>query len=479
VKPHKEGSSLGIHVITEYDQLYNAIQHASWIEPKQQQAILIEEKIEGMEFSCITIRDYHRQTWIAFTPTEIVPENGSLFFDYTQKYMPGRAHKFTPPRCSATVIQAIQETCVRICDLLGITTISRIDGFVQADGTVVIVDPNTLSGMGATSFLFREAAEHNMSHTQLINHLIDTELYQYNKINSNTFEMCDDKTAHNTENKKPKIRVAVIFGGDSNEKEISLESGRNVVYKLSPSRYEVLPLFVTTDMKLYHIDQSLLVRSSTTEIASLLDRAIPHKWHDLPHIADFVFIALHGGKGENGSVQGTLEMLKMPYNGSSVLASALCMDKHRTAELLRAHGIATPRQLLIAHERWRQEQENCITMIEQQIGFPAIIKPHDDGCSMLVQKANNDEELIDAMNTLFISAKQYALIEECVVGMELTVGVVGNHNPRALPPSQAVACAGILSKHNPRSAAGRCACACAIHRRTDVQSSWMFWLCTY
>ena len=120
------------------------------------------------------------------------------------------------------------------------------------------------------------------------------------------------------------------MGGASNEKEISLESGRNIVYKLSPEKYVVLPLFVDKNSELHHLTQRLLVRNSTTEIEQLIDPALKVCWGDLPALADFVFIALHGGHGENGSVQGTLEMLGLPYNGSGVLASALCMDKFKT-----------------------------------------------------------------------------------------------------------------------------------------------------
>jgi D-alanine-D-alanine ligase len=148
IKPHKEGSSLGVTVITEYAQLHDAVMHACFISPQNPQTVLIEEKIIGMEFSCITLRDHQNNCWISLPPTEIVPEEGSHFFDYEQKYMPGRAHKFTPPRCSEADMRAIQDTCVRVTELLEITTLSRIDGFLRRDGTIVIVDPNTLSGMG-------------------------------------------------------------------------------------------------------------------------------------------------------------------------------------------------------------------------------------------------------------------------------------------------------------------------------------------
>ncbi len=179
VKPFQEGSSLGVFIVSDENELLPAINHAAYINQDKPQTVLIEEKIEGMEFSCITLTDYKTNKPMPLPPTEIVPEKNSHFFDYEQKYMPGRATKFTPPRCSAQLVKKIQDTCLRAAHALGITNIARIDGFVTQDEQIIIIDPNTLSGMGPASFLFREAAEINIGHTQLINHLIETELHTY------------------------------------------------------------------------------------------------------------------------------------------------------------------------------------------------------------------------------------------------------------------------------------------------------------
>ena len=159
-------------------------------------------------------------------------------------------------------------------------------------------------------------------------------------------------------------------------------------------------------------------------------------WNDLPKLFDFVFIALHGGAGENGSIQGTLEMLGLPYNGSGVLASALCMDKYKTNEFLQHKGFEIPEHWLVA----KGESLNS-----SDITYPLIVKPFDDGCSVMVHKVKNHQELQSACATIFANNKTHALIEEYIQGMELTVGVMGNENPVALPPSQTVATAGILS----------------------------------
>lgn len=441
VKPDHEGSSLGVSVVFHAQDLQQAVEKACYIDQRQPQPVIIEERLSGMEFSCIILTDNATGKLLPLPPTEIVYEAGSHFFDYEQKYMPGRALKFTPPRCDTVTIERIHAACCATMRALGMKTIGRIDGFVTLDGRVVIIDPNTLSGMAPTSFLFREAAEINMSHTGVINHLIETELIQAGKLAPTQTRFAEDTTGVKTN----KIRVVVLMGGNSNEREISLESGRNITYKLSPHRYDVLPVFVNEKMELFSIDQSLLVRNSTKEIASLVSADNHILWQELPSIADFVFIGLHGGSGENGAVQGTLEMLGLPYNGSSVLASSLCMDKYKTNSFLANRGFAVPRHVFVTREAWENDKETPIQSITTTLGFPVIVKPHDDGCSVMVTKADTTAELTTAITQLLSNNKAGAFVEECIMGMELTVGVIGNDNPRALPPSQAVATKGILS----------------------------------
>ena len=441
VKPYKEGSSLGITLVHDPKLLIDAIKKASTIHPNKLQTVLIEERIQGMEFSCITLFDYKAKKFMPLLPTEIVPEASSTLFDYEQKYMPGRATKFTPPRCSQKIIRQIQQTCVKVMQLLDMQTISRIDGFVTGDNRIIIIDPNTSSGMAPSSFLFREAAAMNMNHAELINHLIETDLHRYGMIDCS--ENKKEKKANSPTHQK--LRVAVLLGGPSQEREISLESGRNITYKLSPHKYEATPIFVDTAAKLYTMTKSQLVLNSTKEIAQLVKPEQHITWHSLKNKFDFVFIGLHGGPGENGSVQGLLEMLDIPYNGSSVLASALCMDKYKTAQYLKAAGFETPKNYLVTLDSWKQDQASVIASITSQITGPYIVKPHDDGCSIMVQKVMNDQDLSGAIETIFQKGKPVVLIEECLTGMELTVGVIGNEIPHALPPSQAIANNTVLS----------------------------------
>ncbi|MFA5998489.1 MAG: ATP-grasp domain-containing protein [Candidatus Babeliales bacterium] len=433
VKPQNEGSSFGVFVVHGPEKLQEFITKACFISGSVGQGVLIEEKIVGMEFTCIILTDYINNQFLPLPPTEILLQKGAEIFDYQQKYMPGAANERTPASCSAQDLQLIQDTCVKAMQALQFTNMARIDGFLTADKRVIIIDSNPLSGMGPATFLFRQAAEVGIGHGQLINHLIKTELKSYNM---------EKQVKKQVESKK--IRVAVLLGGPSNEKETSFNSGRNVCYKLSPEKYDVTPVFVDNNMKLHILDNRLLVHTSTREVQANIAQAKAISWSDLKNITDFVFIALHGGPGENGIVQGTLEMLGLPYNGPSVFASALCMDKYKTGQFLRAQGFQVPQSLLLSKEEWQQKNMESVNAFTENVGFPCIVKPHDDGCSVMVFSPKNEQELQEALQAIFMQ-KQSVLLEERIFGMELTVGVVGNENPRALAPSESVAKAGILS----------------------------------
>lgn len=443
IKPHNEGSSLGISVARTKNELAAAIYTAAYVHPDRAQRVLVEEYITGMEFSCIVLEDYKNKQFIPLPPTEVVPEAGSTIFDYEQKYMPGRAMKYTPARCSQETISAIQATCARIMAICELETIGRIDGFVTADGRVVIVDPNSLSGMAPSSFLFREAAEIGMSHSHLINHLIETDLARYGMLED--IEQHEEQERSMTQQPSQKIRVGVLMGGATHEREISLESGRNVTYKLSPQKYAATPIFVDQFLHLYPITQKQLVKNSTKEITDSLERTQRISWQSLKSSYDFIFIALHGGAGENGSVQGMLEMIDMPYNGSSVFASSLCMDKYKTAAYLKAAGFATPEHILVTKKEWLSDREEIIARITQELSLPLIVKPHDDGCSVMVCKTKTIEETIAAIEAVIEKHPCGVLVEQFIRGMELTVGVMGNQKPQALIPSQAIATGDILS----------------------------------
>ena len=436
VKPVHEGSSFGVTWVNTFDELSHAVTRAATIYPDHVQDVIIEECITGMEFSCIVVFDATTKKFKALSVTEVEHNGHDIIYDYEQKYMPGRAIKWTPARCTPEDFKKITDTCVRVMDALEFTTIGRIDGFLTPQSEVIIIDPNTLSGMAPSSFTFMQAAQCGMTHTDLINYLIDAEIAQQPLAprKSSVIYNAQVLAEHTV---LGKTAVAVLFGGASHEREISLESGRNVYFKLQSEGYCAIAVFLNSNNELFVIDHQLIVSSATHTIESQVTDSQRVSWDMLADAVDFVFIALHGNVGENGTVQGALEMLQVPYNGSSVLTSALCMDKYKTALVLKSAGCAVPEQNLLPL---------ASIMQPEIVNYPVIVKPHNDGCSVGVHKADNLEQLLHALQTLKAEGFSHALVEEYVRGMELTVGVLGNSgNIHVLPPSAAIATGGILS----------------------------------
>ncbi|MBT3827606.1 ATP-grasp domain-containing protein [bacterium] len=432
VKPSSEGSSFGVKITNSIQDLHKAILQAHRIDPRMRQSVVVEQMLEGMEFSSILMRNDQGDDWVALSATEIVTQDNGSMYDYDQKYMPGCGTKFTPARCSDKDITRIQDVSIATARALELETMARVDGFLTKDGRVVVIDPNTLSGMTPSSFTFLQAAQRGMSHSDFINHIIKTDLNALGMLTKNGEPMNDRKVAGS------KIRVAVLMGGNSSEREVSLDSGRNVVYKLSPNKYQAVPIFVDSNFNPHKINQALLVKNATPEIEAFLEPDMQIKWADLPTLCDFVFIGLHGGKGEDGSVQGMLEMMGLPYNGPGILASSLCMDKYKTNRFLRARGFEVPKGFIVTAQDWAKQKEDTLQRVEAELGWPVIVKPHNDGCSVMLGKASNKKDLEKALSDIHLHGR-IALVEECIVGMELSVGVLGNDTVRVLPPTQTFA----------------------------------------
>ena len=430
VKPDGEGSSFGVSIVKTEKELKAATHYARTIEPRIQQAVIIQEKIEGIEFSVTGI--LQNNAWHIFPPTEIVHQKTDYVYNYVDKYMPGSGKKYTPARFSQKNLEDIKKIAHRIAIILQARSCIRIDGFLKHDGTIVIIESNIFPGMTPASFTFWQSEEDNINPTQLINMIISESLS-----NDMILEHSSDKKSFQS-----KLRIAVLLGGGSAEKETSLDSGRNVIYKLSHNKYSVTPIFVTPENRLFIINTRLIVKNATHEIEEHLDTCTEISWDEIAKTHDFVFLALHGGEGENGCIQGMLEMLNMPYNGSGILASALCMDKHETKRILSREKISVPKGFLLS----KNDYEHAITdslleksfndvLAQHSLSYPLIIKPHNDGCSCLVSCVHTAKEALESIKNVFDFGKDHCLIEECINAMELTVGVLGNDTPLVLPPT--------------------------------------------
>lgn len=235
------------------------------------------------------------------------------------------------------------------------------------------------------------------------------------------------------------------MGGISSEREVSLESGRNIFTKMDRGKYDPVPVFMDGEARFWEIPLKLLMRNSTADIAMDLEeeaKRIPYE--EMPSRFDFVYIGLHGKYGEDGCLQGLLELLRVPYTGSGVLGSALGMDKYAARKVLSAAGIAVPATLAVPLERWEADREEILGRIEREIGFPCVVKPSREGCSTAIRKIHGRQGLPEALEGAF-QWDALALVEEFLTGMEVTCGVLGNENPEALVPSETIPTQDILS----------------------------------
>lgn len=183
-------------------------------------------------------------------------------------------------------------------------------------------------------------------------------------------------------------RVAVLYGGTSAEREVSLKSGAQVLGSLQAAGVDAFGIDVGEGFL------QVLLREK-------IDRA---------------FIVLHGRGGEDGSMQGLLECAGIPYTGSGILASALAMDKLRTKQLWHTQGIPTPRHAVLANK------EDCVTAVTE-LGLPLIVKPAHEGSSIGMAKVTSESELVDAWQAASVYDSQ-VLVEQWIDGPEFTVAVL-------------------------------------------------------
>jgi len=220
---------------------------------QSEESVIVEAFITGKEFSTIVLRTDEGKV-VALPPTEIV-KPGSELFDYRSKYMPGRSRKVTPIDLPTDRIQAIRAECERLFTELGFHVYARIDGFHTPNGEIFLNDPNTTSGMMPSSFFFHQAAEIGLNPSQFLTFIIRQSLRERGKQSGETMAMkvandigasLDEALEAQRAAATAKERIAVLLGGNSFERHISVESGRNVYEKLSSSEhYRPVPVFLS------------------------------------------------------------------------------------------------------------------------------------------------------------------------------------------------------------------------------------------
>ncbi|MBK8539009.1 MAG: ATP-grasp domain-containing protein [Ardenticatenia bacterium] len=234
------------------------------------------------------------------------------------------------------------------------------------------------------------------------------------------------------------LRVGVVLGGRSSESEISLESGRNILANLDPSRFTGVPIYMDAAGRLWEIGLPHLVQNTTRDLeARLAHGALPLAFEDLPQRVDFVYIGLHGKYGEDGCFQGLLELLDLPYSGSGVLGAALGMDKRVQRRLLAQAGIDVPRTVAVAQEDWAADPAGRLAAAVAAVGFPAVVKPSREGCSTALAVVQDKAALAAAVGEA-LAWDRHALVEEHLSGTEVTVVVLEDEQgrPRAFAPTE-------------------------------------------
>lgn len=248
--------------------------------------------------------------------------------------------------------------------------------------------------------------------------------------------------------KKRKIRVGILFGGRSGEHEVSLTSARGIMEAINKDKYEVVPIGITKSghwLTGRDIHQRLLDAAAghpviadhltrTDQVSSESALMLPV---EETGPLDVVFPVLHGPHGEDGTVQGFLELLGLPYVGAGVMASAVGMDKAVCKDIFRAHNLPIVPHLTFLRRQWQTDPEGILDRCEATLFYPLFVKPANLGSSVGVHKAKNRAELQAGLE----DAAQYdrkLIVEQGIDAREIELSVLGNDEPIASIPGEIV-----------------------------------------
>jgi len=271
---------------------------------------------------------------------------------------------------------------------------------------------------------------------------------------------------------KKKLRIGVIFGGRSSEHEVSLISASCVLAAIDKDKYDVVPIGITKSGQWLLGDNALplLTQQVQRELESSgrgsediwLDnqqQVIPVSLVPIPGKAafvsmnpqtdaaenrqilaglDVVFPVLHGTYGEDGAIQGLLELADVPYVGSGITASALAMDKAMAKAVLAARGFPQLPYIVVLRSRWERDPQAVRREIESQIGYPCFVKPANLGSSVGVSKVRGPEELDAALSEAAMYDRKLVIEQDAGNVREVECSVLGNDDPAASVPGEIV-----------------------------------------
>ncbi|GGK07851.1 D-alanine--D-alanine ligase [Lentibacillus kapialis] len=245
----------------------------------------------------------------------------------------------------------------------------------------------------------------------------------------------------------PKKKVGIIFGGKSAEHEVSLQSAKNIVDAVDKDKYEVVLIGIDKQGKWHINDKSsylineenptLIQLNKSNEAVAIVPGETDHQLVKATDAGmldqlDAVFPIVHGTLGEDGSLQGMMRIANLPFVGTSVLGSAICMDKDIAKRLLKAAGINVANG--VAFSRANRDQVN-FDSVKAQVGVPMFIKPANQGSSVGVSKVSTEVEFAKAIDQAF-QYDQKVVIEETLKGREIECAVLGNEDPKSSVPGE-------------------------------------------
>ena len=430
VKPATGGSSIGVFSVSTPQDALEKAQHL--FSKRMDTRVVVEPFCEGTEFTVIILQNRFGMP-VAVLPTEIETDyQNHQVFDFRKKYLPTPHVTYhCPPRFDNATIERIQVQAEQLFTVLGMRDFARFDGWLMPDGKLWFSDFNPISGMEQNSFLFQQAARIGMSHRDLLRFIVNNGCQRHGiQFPTSAHPLFPLKT----KDYRLKTPIHILFGGNTSERQVSLMSGTNAWLKLRDSKkYEPHPFLLDTESHVWEIPYALTLNHTVEEIMEncknaaegnerlhfLIEKVrlrlalkssdmtepffLPQKMSLSTFIknAPFVFIGLHGGIGEDGTLQGMLTKAKVKFNGPDQTCSQICMDKHLTAQKLQGlerEGIFTPRQqihsLKTLHTLRGHELDRFWKNLTRALDSKhPIVKPQADGCSSGVIRLHTARDL--------------------------------------------------------------------------------------
>ena len=235
-----------------------------------------------------------------------------------------------------------------------------------------------------------------------------------------------------------KLKIMVIFGGKSGEHDVSLMSSASVMKTMNKEKYEILPIGITKDGKWKKYLGNVEYIDPKNWLNETEDYNINELFLDKDSRGiDVVFPVLHGPFGEDGTIQGLLEMADIPYVGTGVLSSALAMDKVVAKMMLKSVNIPQAEFAVVFRSDFNKDENKVLDELENKFGYPMFVKPANLGSSVGISKAKNRESLIAAIKEAGRFDRKI-VVEEFIDGREIECSVLGNEDPKASLPAEVV-----------------------------------------